>query len=103
MPRGGKREGAGRKAGAITKMAKEARTKAQATGQLPHEFLLSIVRGEAVDDVVPKLADRIDAAKAAAPYFAPRMSATDIAVTGNPFTQLFEVLNASGRKGLVGE
>ena len=101
MPRGGKREGAGRQPGSITKFAKHAREQARATGQLPHEFLLSIVRGEEVDGVVPKLDQRIDAAKAAAPYFAPKMTTAEVTVTDNPLKQLFDQIHAGGRKGLI--
>ena len=82
-------------------MAKEARVKAQATGQLPHEFLLSIVRGEEIDGAVPKLDQRIEAAKAAAPYFAPKMSVSDVNLKENPLQQLFEQINAHGRKSLA--
>lgn len=101
MPRGGKREGAGRKPGSTTKMANEARAQAQATGQLPHEFLLTVARGEKIDETVPKLDQRIDAAKAAAPYFAPRMSATDVTLTANPLKELFDLIHAGGRRGLI--
>jgi hypothetical protein len=73
-------------------MAKEAREAAQATGILPHEFLLSVARGEpvtkrTVDPITgeliqsqqyPDLPTRIDAAKAAAPYFAPKISTVEV-------------------------
>jgi len=72
------------------------------TGLLPHEFLLQVMRGEIevsipheVDEYdedgcktgnkivewekqIPDLAMRIDAAKAAAPYYAPRLAAMQI-------------------------
>ena len=35
---------------------------------------LQIMRGEAVDGTVPTFAELIDAAKAAAPYFAPKLA-----------------------------
>jgi len=97
---GGKREGAGRPVGAVSKMAKEARLRAQETGELPHEILLSIARGnpqpvkKASYDVdsgeitveitgyqIPSLEERKDAAKAGAPYFAPKISTVEV-ITG---------------------
>jgi len=36
------------------------------TGELPHEFLLRVARGEEIDGHIPTFAERIDAAKAAA-------------------------------------
>ncbi|MEB2499549.1 hypothetical protein [Burkholderia cenocepacia] len=88
---GGKRSGAGRKRGAVTRISQEARERAAQTGELPHEFLLRVVRGEdAFFDSVqvngesveiqrkPTFAERVDAAKAAAPYFQPRLAATEI-------------------------
>ena len=41
-------KGRGRPQGSLSKIAQEAREKAQATGLLPHEFLLSIARGEII-------------------------------------------------------
>lgn len=91
MPKGGKRPGAGRKPGNMTRVSMEARERAAATGELPHEFLLRVARGEdAFVDYVgagsarrqirrkPSFAERVDAAKAAAPYFQPRLATTDV-------------------------
>ena len=82
----------GRPFGSMSKIAKAAREKAIATGELPHEFLLRIVRGEAIyrDHVHPRtklvtkiaeiygFTERIDAAKAAAPYYAPKISTVEV-------------------------
>lgn len=89
--RGGYREGAGRKPGSMSKLAHEARERAQAEGQLPHEILLSMARGEpqvqiTVDAdggrtekwVSMDLDSRRDAAKAAAPYYAPKISTVEV-------------------------
>ncbi len=78
MPRGGARAGAGRPMGAATQRTREIADKAAASGLLPHEFLLRVVRGEAIDGTVPSFADRLEAAKAAAPYFAPKLSSVDV-------------------------
>lgn len=56
-------------------MSAEARAAAAETGILPHEFLLRVMRGEYVSGKDrPSMTQRLDAAKAAAPFFAPRMS-----------------------------
>lgn len=58
-------------------------------GELPHEFLLRVARGQKIqhgEDPItgeplffqPSREERIDCAKAAAPYFAPRLSATEV-------------------------
>ena len=77
MAKGGKRPGAGRKKGAKSVLSKAAIEVAKSTGDgvLPHEFLLNIMR----NDELPILW-RIDCAKAAAPYFAPRLSSIEAKV-----------------------
>lgn len=85
----------GRPKGALNKLSNAAREHAAATGELPHMFLLRITRGEVIStDVmdpvtgelrkvyqVPDLPMRMDAAKAAAPYFAPKLSAVEVATS----------------------
>lgn len=75
--RGGKRPGAGRKPSSVNRMSQKAREKAAETGQLPHEFLLAVSRGELIGDYQPTFEDRLDAAKAAAPYYAPKLSSVE--------------------------
>lgn len=108
--RGGYRPGSGRPPGAISRMSKEAREKAAATGMLPHEFLLAITRGERILRWAPHpdpeqaaagvvvqveekytFEDRKDAAKAAAPYFAPRISAVEV-IKGTPEHELDAII-----------
>lgn len=60
----------------MTRRTRETADRAAAAGEMPHEFLL---RGEAVDGTVPTFAERLDAAKAAAPYFAPKLAAVALA------------------------
>jgi hypothetical protein len=71
--RGGRRDGAGRKPGSVTKIDHEARQKAHATGLTPLDYLLSVMRDESEDK-----RERLDAAKAAAPYCHARLSATEL-------------------------
>jgi hypothetical protein len=47
---------------------------AKAVGQLPHEFLAAIARGETIDGHEPTFEERMDAAKHAAPYYAPKLA-----------------------------
>lgn len=70
---------------------KNIRQMARMSGQLPHEFLLHVCRGEVVvekyldedglvqeREVYPDIGMRIDAAKAAAPFFAPKLSVQQV-------------------------
>ena len=77
MPRGGYRPGAGRPKGAVAKMTASAVAHAKSTGELPHEFLLRVVRGETIDEQIPSLEQRIAAAVSVAPYFAPKLAAIE--------------------------
>jgi hypothetical protein len=71
--RGGKREGAGRPAGAVNKVTAERQAEVAASGLTPLEYMLSVMRNEEADE-----ARRLDAAKAAAQYVHPKLSATDL-------------------------
>lgn len=71
MAHGGKRPGAGRKAGSATTRTREI-ANAVAEGLTPLEYLASIYRDPNVDE-----ARRIDAAKAAAPYVHAKLSAIE--------------------------
>lgn len=46
------------------------------TGEFPHEILLRICQGRRIGKYRPTRKDRLRAAKAAAPYYAPRLRAT---------------------------
>jgi hypothetical protein len=73
MSRGGRREGAGRKPGSVSKLDTEARRKAMEGGMMPLDYLLGIMRDEDQD-----ARWRLDAAKAAAPYCHARLSSTEL-------------------------
>lgn len=77
MPSGGPRPGSGRKPGGANIMSLKAREEAAKTGELPHMFLLRVTRGEKINGYEPTFEERIDAAKAAAPFFAPKMAAIE--------------------------
>jgi hypothetical protein len=71
MPRGGKRPGAGRPRGAISKSTRAILEAAAAGGEMPVEYMLRIMR-----DPREPAARRDDMAKAAAPFLHPRMQPT---------------------------
>lgn len=72
MGRGGKRENAGRKAGAATVRSREIADNAVLSGLTPLEYLLSVLRDTEAD-----ARDRFEAAKHAAPYVHARISPID--------------------------
>ena len=105
MAVGGPRPGSGRPKGSVTKVTAKAREAAMETGLLPHEWLLKVSRGEAIEhrrwvvqydkngkeksreliteEVYADFPTRIDAAKAASPYYAPRLAVQTVSVSGN--------------------
>jgi hypothetical protein len=91
--RGGKREGAGRKPGSVSRIDAEARQRAVAGGMTPLDYLLSIVRDENEGK-----RERLDAAKAAAPYCHSRLASTEISgPSGEPVrVQTTNKLDISG-------
>lgn len=72
MARGGARKGAGRKQGAANKATQEAIAAAKATGELPLDYMLRIMRDAQAED------RRRDAmAAAAAQYLHPKLAAVE--------------------------
>lgn len=78
MARGGQRPNAGRPAGAISKATKKAKEAAEAGGIMPLDFMLEVMRDELADR-----AERLDMAKAAAPYVHAKLSSIDARVEGD--------------------
>ena len=105
MAGGGRQPGAGRPKGALSKVTAKAKQAAMETGLLPHEWLLKVSRGEGIkhkrwvvkydakgneksrelieEEVYADFPTRIDAAKAASPYYAPRLAVQTVSVTGS--------------------
>lgn len=97
MSVGGKRAGAGRPKGKVSRFSQTLVEGAKATGLLPHEILLSVARGHPIEQkrwaitydkngkektrelitevIYPAPELRVECAKAAAPYYAPRLAA----------------------------
>jgi hypothetical protein len=73
MARGGKRPGAGRKPGSLTKKTRDIAEAAAAAGETPLEFLLRIMRDETQEPDV-----RRAMAVAAAPYCHSRLASTQV-------------------------
>lgn len=72
MARGGKREGAGRKAGVPNKRTQENIEKAEASGLMPLDFMLSVLRDDAQE-----MDNRMWAAEKAAPYVHARRASVE--------------------------
>lgn len=105
MPAGGAGRGQGRKIGSKNLITKRAiKQSTEDGGILPHEWLLKVVRGEPVEQrrwsikydefdneisrelitemIYPTFDHRVDAAKAAAPFYAPRLATQTVSVNG---------------------
>lgn len=100
MAVGGARAGAGRKQGTLAKVTNKAREAAMETGLLPHEWLLKVSRGEPIthrrwkivyfktgpkageeksrtlieEEIYADFPTRLDAAKAASGFYAPKLA-----------------------------
>ena len=117
-----KKRGPGRPEGAASRLAKESRLAAQATGKLPHEILLDMARGmpqaiyridKETGEIVIKdyaevdLETRRTAAAAAAPYYAPKISTVEVihGMHDNDLDAIIAQLAAQAGldSGLVGE
>jgi hypothetical protein len=84
--RGGKRQGAGRKAGSVTKRTSEIAKAAMAEGITPLEYMLQVMRApsehEDVKVQIAREAMRFEAAKAAAPYCHARLNSVTVSGEG---------------------
>lgn len=85
----------GSRYGIPNKMSRRAREEAAKHGLLPHEWLLEVMRGhlmthKAIDQdgklievvVVPTFEERCDAARAAAPFYAPKLVSQHVKLDG---------------------
>src|SRR5215472_6672845 len=95
MPRGGKRRGAGRPRGAISKSTRAILEAAAAGGEMPVEYMLRIMR-----DPREPAARRDEMAKAAAPYLHPRMQPTAPSTDGG--LPVRPVINLTINRGPTG-
>lgn len=95
---GGARPGAGRPKGSHNKWSLRLREEKARSGLLPHEFLLKVMRGHPFGKYKPTFEERIEAAKAAAPYFAPRLKAVE--VSGQIMNMRVFQLNPEDLEGL---
>lgn len=93
----------GRPVGSMNKLASQAIEQAKLGGKLPHELLLDVARGEPMHRMVlkrgllieePEAYDfqtRVDAMKAAAPYYAPKISTVEV-ISGVPDNELDAII-----------
>lgn len=72
MPRGGKREGAGRKPGSKNRLDEVQRNSVAATGTTPLAYMIAVMR-----DPNAPIARRDEMAKAAAPYMHARLASIE--------------------------
>jgi hypothetical protein len=72
MSRGGKRDGAGRKAGTANVKTRELADAAAKEGLMPLEYMLSVLRDEEAD-----VKDRMWAAEKAAPYVHAKLASVE--------------------------
>jgi hypothetical protein len=87
MARGGRRLGAGRKIGSLTKRTREIAERAAAEGVTPLEHMLAVMR-----DTNARPERRDDMAKAAAPYVHPKLATTELQHTGKEGNSLARLL-----------
>lgn len=86
---GGARSGAGRKPGTINKATKKAIEKAEAGGIMPLDFMLEIMRDETA-----AREERLDMAKAAAPYVHAKLASIEAKVDVAGVEDLLDRLDA---------
>ncbi len=86
MPRGGARPNARRKKGSINRATQKAREMAEAGGIMPLQFMLQVMR-----DPAAERAERLDMAKAAAPYVHPRLTSVEAKVEGDLALQVTRI------------
>jgi hypothetical protein len=120
MARGGAQPGSGRPKGAVSKITQKAREAAMETGLLPHEWLLKVSRGEPIEqkrfivkhdktgkeisrelvteEVCADFPTRIDAAKAAAPFYAPKLAVQQVNVKGGDSGLVAEAMKEIAKK-----
>lgn len=99
MPgRGGKREGAGRKPGGVNKMSSRAREEAAKTGELPHELLLRVARGDSFSGHRPSFQERFNAMKAILPVYSARLAAVDRALPDEFIAHLVEAVGRDAKR-----
>lgn len=77
MARGGKRDGAGRPAGAVTTKSREAAEQASSEGLTPLDYMLRVLRDEDASKD-----DRMWAAEKAAPYVHAKLASVEVGGKG---------------------
>jgi hypothetical protein len=90
---GGRRTGAGRPRGKRNKKTAEQMKAVEASGMTPLDYLLSVIRDDA-----HTINERMDAAKAAAPYVHPKLSniSANVDATIGGYDDIIRLLAAHG-------
>ena len=95
MPRGGRRPGAGRKPGSLTRRTREIAEQAAGDGISPLEHMLAVMRDPSES---PERRDEM--AKAAAPYMHPRLASVEQQISGkdgDPLRLLLQQIDGNPR------
>jgi len=83
---GGQRKGAGRPKGALGRLSREAREAARATGEMPLDYMLRVMRDKDADPMM-----RLDAARAAAPFLHAKLAVQEVERTpAGPVTYVWK-------------
>ena len=100
MPWGGKREGAGRKPGSVNKISRLSRIaceEAAKTGELPHQLLLRVARGDVFCGRPPSFDERFEAMKMTLPYYAAKLAPINGMLPDHFVTRLIEIISDESR------
>jgi hypothetical protein len=90
MSRGGRREGAGRRAGVPNKASQERQKKVAESGITPLDYMLKVMRDSKAD-----ASRRDEMAKAAAPYVHPKLASTQHTGPGGGPIQTMDITKLS--------
>lgn len=93
MPWGGKREGAGRKPGSKNRMSRIACEEAAKMGDLPHQLLLRVARGDVFCGRPPSFDERFEAMKMTLPYYAAKLAPINSMLPDQFITRLIEIIS----------
>ena len=95
---GGKREGSGRKRGGTNRMSQRVREEAAKTGEMPHELLLRVARGDSFAGHTPSFQERFEAMKAILPVYSARLATVNHALPDEFIARLVEAISRDAKR-----
>lgn len=78
-------------------MSRIAREEAAKTGELPHQLLLRVARGDAFNGRPPTFDERFEAMKMTLPYYAAKLAPIDGKLPDQFITRLIEMISDESR------